>query len=109
MAKVKLNPLIEGISGRMGDLVFRLSSSGKTYVTRRPDMSNVKWSKAQQANRRRFQRADAYAKAALADAELRALYEERAANEDRHPYRVAHCDYLKGMDLLAERKPATEK
>ena len=48
MAKVTLSPLITGIKGRLGDMVFRVSQSGETFVTRSPDMSAVVWSRAQQ-------------------------------------------------------------
>jgi hypothetical protein len=33
-------------------------------------------------------------------AQVRAVYEERAAREHHQPYRVALSDYLKGKDLL---------
>ena len=75
MAKVELNPLFDGLSGSVGGLVFRRFSTGKTYVTRRPKKSNTEPSEAQKAHRLRFKEASAYAKAALADPDLRAHYE----------------------------------
>ena len=103
MAKVTLSPLITGIKGRLGDMVFRVSQSGETFVTRSPDMSRVEWSPAQQDHRRRFKAAIAYAKAAMADPDARAVYEKRAAAENRLPFRVAVSDYFKGVDLLSEK------
>jgi hypothetical protein len=47
-------------------------------VTKRPDMSNVEWSEAQQTQRPRFRQANEYAKAAMADPKVRAVYERRA-------------------------------
>ncbi|MGD8403020.1 MAG: hypothetical protein PVJ21_05130 [Anaerolineales bacterium] len=41
MAKVTLPAWITGIKGRVGDVVFRVSQSGETYITRSPDMSTV--------------------------------------------------------------------
>jgi hypothetical protein len=103
MAKVKLNAKIKEIKGMLGDVVFRVSPSGKIIVSKRPDMSNVKWSKAQKAQRQRFKQAAEYAKTALADPEVRAVYEKRAATEQRLPYRMALSDYFKGIDLLSKR------
>ena len=102
MPKVILNLTIKELRGAMQDFVYRTSPSGKVYLSKRPDMSRVKWSKAQKQSRRRFREASEYAHAALADPQLRAHYEERAATEKRVPYRVALSDYLKGMDLLSK-------
>ena len=38
----------------------------------------------------------------MADPELLAFYEKRAAKEGGFPYRVALSDYLNGNDLLSE-------
>jgi hypothetical protein len=100
MPKVILNSMIEELRGAMQDFVFRTSPNGKVYLSKRPDMSKVKWSKAQEASRQRFQEASKYAQAAMRDPQVRAVYEERAAREHRQPYRVALSDYLKGKDLL---------
>jgi hypothetical protein len=103
MAKVELNPMIKEFRGALGDIVFRVSPSGKTFISKRPDMSNVRWSKAQKDHRQRFKQATAYAKAAMADPNLRAVYEKRAVKEHRLPYRVALSDHLKGNDLLSKK------
>ena len=57
MAKIVLNPLIKEIRGKMGDVVFRVSSTGKQTIMKLPDMSGVKWSTAQEAHRQRFKQA----------------------------------------------------
>ena len=101
MAKVTLLPWITGIKGRLGDVVFRVSQSGETYVTRSPDMSAVEWSPAQQDHRQRFKAAIAYAKAAMADSHTRAVYEKQAAEKNRQPFQMAVSDYFKGIDLLS--------
>jgi hypothetical protein len=64
-------------------------------------MSKVEWSPAQQEYRQRFKQAIAYAKAAMADPDVRAVYEKQAAEQNRQPFRVAVSDYLKGVDLLS--------
>ncbi len=65
-----------------------------------PDMSKVKWSKAQKANRQRFAKAIAYARAAMADPEIRAHYEKLGKEANRQPFRVAVSDFCAGINLL---------
>ena len=103
MAEVILNPDIKEIRGTLDGVVYRVSPKGKTYISKRPDMTKVKWSKAQKRQRQRLAAANAYAQAAMADPQVRLSYEERAAEEQRQPYRVAMSDYFKGNDLLAKK------
>ena len=67
-----------------------------------PDMSKVKWSKAQKAHRQRFKRAVAYARAAMAEPKVRAVYEKMAAKNNKRPFDMAVSDYFKGNDLLSK-------
>ena len=103
MAKVKLNPMINSVSGTLGDFVFRVSPTGETIMSKRPDMSRVKWSQAQKAQRERFKQATEYARAAMAEPHVRAVYEQRAASERKRPYALAFSDYFKGNDLLLKK------
>lgn len=100
MAKVKLNPMFNQISGIVGDFVFRSTSSGETILSRRPDTSNTTWSDAQKAQRERFKQANEYAKAAMAEPRVRAHYQEQAASLNKRPYDLARSDYFKGLNLL---------
>lgn len=102
MAKVTLNPILMDIHGKSGDLVFRRSRKGDTYLIKRPDMSNVQWSEAQKAQRQRFKEATAYAKSAMAEPTVRAQYEQIASAQNRSPFFVAVSDYLKRNHLPAE-------
>ena len=68
-----------------------------------PDMSKVKWSKAQKAHRQRFKRAVAYARAAMAEPKVRAVYEKMAAKNNKRPFDMAVSDYFKGNDLLSNK------
>jgi hypothetical protein len=43
-----------------------------------------------------------YAKAAMADPEVRVVYEARAAQERRSAYNVARSDYWKDIDLMSQ-------
>ena len=111
MPKVRFAVLVEEIRGTMYDVVFKKSPKGNTIVTKKPDMSNVEWSQAQEDHRKLMSKANDYAHAAMADPKVRAKYEKRAAKENRQPYRVAVSDYYKGKDLFAKKTqaPPTKK
>jgi len=100
MTKVKLQPGIHSLWGRMGNLVFRRSRTGEAHLSIVPDMSRVKWSAAQQEHRQRFKQAVAYARAAMADTGVRARYEREASVKGKRPFDLAVSDYFKGRDLL---------
>jgi hypothetical protein len=87
----------------MGDVVFKRSPNGETIITKRPDMSKVKWSPTQKAHRKRFKQASAYAKAAMADPKIRAMYEKKAAKAHKRPRDLAISAYFKGKDLLSTK------
>src|SRR6476661_5540726 len=109
MPKVRFAALVEEIQGTLYDVVFKKSPTGKTIVTKKPDMSNVEWSQAQEDHRKRMAKANDYAHAAMADPKVRAKYEKRAAKENRQPYRVAVSDFYQGKDLLAKKTKAPSK
>ncbi len=102
MAKAKLNPLVELITGKVGNLVFRRAHTGKLSVICRADMSGVKWSPAQKAHRQRFREAVCYAKAVMKDPEIRPVYERMAAEKknNKRPFDMAVSDYFAGNDLV---------
>jgi hypothetical protein len=102
MPKVRFKDIVVEIQGTMFDVVFKKSPTGKTIVTKKPDMSGVKWSKAQKDHRKRMRQANKYAAAAMADPNVHAIYAEIAAKEHRQPYRVAVSDYYKGKNLLSK-------
>ena len=103
MAKIILNPIVQSAQGKMGNIVFRRSHTGEMCITKLPDMSNVQWSQAQQAHRLRFKRAVAYAKAAMAEPTVRAVYAETASQKNKRPFDMAVSDYFKGNDLLSKK------
>jgi hypothetical protein len=61
----------------------------------------VQWSEAQTAQRQRFREANAYARAAMVDPRVRALYEEKAKGQGKRPRDLAFSDYFQGIDLLS--------
>lgn len=96
--KVKLQPGLLALQGKMGDWTYR-RMYGKQTIMKTPDMSKVKWTKAQKANRARFAEALTYARQAMADPQVRAQYEERGAKDGRQPFRVAVSDFLAGKTV----------
>jgi hypothetical protein len=95
MAKIKLNPLFAGISGKVGNLVIKKSKNGGVIVAKSPDMARVKPSKAQLAQRKAFEKASEYAKSALADETRRAFYEALAEARKTTARALCIADYLK--------------
>lgn len=93
MTKAKLHPTLLGLSGAMGDMVFR-QRNGKTTVAIKPDTSNLEPSEAQIEHRDRFRDAVAYGKTVMADSDLRPLYEEVANERDVPIFAVTVADFL---------------
>jgi hypothetical protein len=103
MPKVKLASFIEEIHGTWNDMVFKKSPKGDMIITKKPDMSKVKWSKAQKANRKRMSVAITRTQVALADPQVRARYERKAKKLGRRAWNLALSDCLQGKDLRAKR------
>jgi hypothetical protein len=99
MVKVILQPGLKELRGKMGDWTYR-RMYGKQTIMKTPDMSRVKWSRAQKANRQRFKEAIRYAHQAMADPKVRAHYEKAGKKAGRQPFRVAVSDFLQGKNLL---------
>jgi hypothetical protein len=97
MAKARLNPILLELHGKVGDMVFRRTPRGGVSLIRKADMSNVKWSPAQQANRQRFREAAALARRALSDPAQRKKYEKMAAGTGRRVIDVAISDHLQKL------------
>jgi hypothetical protein len=99
MVKVRLHAPVKSMSGKTGFYTYRWTH-GKQTLMKTPDMSRVKWTRAQMANRERFRQAISYAKRAMADPTIRAHYETIADKDNRQAFRVAVSDFLAGNDLL---------
>ena len=100
--KVELNPTVDKYRGKLGKMTFRWMY-GKQTVMKTPNMSKVKWSKAQKANREHFAEAIAYARQAMADPKVRVQYEKRGKKAGRQPFRVAVSDFYAGKNLLEKK------
>jgi len=99
MPKVKLNPNVQEEHGSLEGVTFR-RMYGKQVIMKKPDMSKVKWSKAQKGHRQRFQQAIAYARAVLADPKIRARYARAAAKKGKRAFDLAVSDFFHGKNLL---------
>jgi len=100
--KVELNPTVDKYRGKLGKMTFRWMY-GKQTAMKTPDMSKVKWSKAQKANRARFREAIHYARQAMDDPNVRAYYEKAGKKAHRQPFRVAVSDFFEGKNLLENK------
>jgi hypothetical protein len=61
MARVKLNPILEGVRGQVGDLVFKRYGD-EVVISRKADPTGKPPSEAQLAHRERFREAALYGK-----------------------------------------------
>src|SRR5512141_850556 len=98
MVKLILQPGLLELRGKMGDWTYR-RMYGQQTIMKTPDMSKVKWSKAQKQHRERFREAILYAHQAMADPKVRAHYEKVGKKADRQPFRVAVSDFFEGKNL----------
>lgn len=93
MARIKNNSVTVGLSGAIGDLIFKQYSYG-TVASKRPDRSKVKLSKNQKAANQNFKHAVFYAKQVLRDPKLQKQYAAQV-KKGKSLYHAALADYLK--------------
>ena len=107
--KVKFNPFLKEVRGKIGNTVFRLCHTGEWQIAARPDMSRVKWSEKQKEHRRKFRDAVDYAKVCMMLPELRAYYLKMAHKQGTNrPYDEAVRDYFKGNNLMWDQNKRNE-
>jgi hypothetical protein len=94
MAVVRMNDLVEGLSGKVGNIIFR-TYRGKTYASSRP-RKRKKQSEQQRSNREKFKLATQYAKSMMNDPDMKAYY-KRIARQLALPnaYTAAITDYMR--------------
>ena len=92
MAKVRDNPITQGLSGKLGrSLFFRRLRNGTTLLCRVPDFSNREFSPEQLTHQSRFQKAAAYARVA---AKTYPIYAELAQQTQQPAYNIALSDWF---------------
>ena len=104
MTRVRLKGPVEEIRGTFYDVVFKRSPSGKTIMTKKPDMSGVEWSEAQWDQRKRFSLANEYVQAVKAEPKVWAAYQKRAKKQKKRARDLAFSDYCKGKNLLLKKQ-----
>lgn len=93
MAKVKLNPVMEQMRGKVGDLVFKRFQD-EVVIARKPGRSGRAPTPGQAAHRQRFRLAALYGKAVFADPIQRALYADAAKTRRKSAFALTVSDYL---------------
>lgn len=96
MARVKENVLINGLSGRLSNIIFKSYRHG-TVISKYPDMSKVKRTSSQKKQNSRFQEAVHYARSVPFNPELLKAYEKIAKRSGRTVYHVALADYMNDL------------
>ncbi len=91
MAKVQNNPVVRGISGGIGNMIFRQMPDGSTYISGKQDFSGRKFSQGQKDHQSRFRRAVFYAREA---ARSQPIYAQLAAGTVLSPYNIALSDWF---------------
>ena len=99
MAHLKNNSPLHGMSGRVGNLIFKYypqlnNGKGKQVVSKFPDMKGIKPSPLQKLRRDVFAEAVAYARSVKRDPEKRAAY-EKVLKPGQTVFNAALSSYLK--------------
>jgi hypothetical protein len=89
MAKIKKNSFLQGLSGSVGDMVFRQMPDGSTRVSAKPN-NKRRFNQEQKGYQDRFGLAVAYAR----EAKTGPVYAELARETGRSAYHLALSDCL---------------
>ena len=93
MAKVTLNPVVGGISGKSGGFVYR-QVDGETIVSQKADAKSRRPTAAQKSQRERFSGAMAYAKRVLSDPCQLEAYQALGRQLNRRADKLVTSDFL---------------
>jgi hypothetical protein len=99
MGESKNNLATEGLSGQVGNLVFRRrKADGKVFVSRQPSAFDGDPSVAQKAVQSKFQEAILYGKTAISDPNIKVLYEQKKT-AGQSAFNVAVADYFNAPNI----------
>jgi hypothetical protein len=101
MGEVKDNYVIQGTTGRIGKLVVYKTINGKTFATKYPDRSNIKYTKEQIGYRKIFAEAAKFASEIVSDPKKKAAY-------PRHGKTSVYHSALKDFMLKDKEKKIQE-
>src|SRR5690242_16588625 len=93
MAKINLNPALEAIHGKIGDLVFK-RFCGSEIVTRMPDRTGIVPSANQLAQMQKFRLAALYGTAVRTDPVSKQIYEDASVQKGIPAFALAVGDFL---------------
>jgi len=93
MAKVKLNPVLEGFRGKIGDLVFKRFGD-EVIVGQKPDLEGREPTPGQLAHQERFKLAVLYGRTAMANPATKALYESTAKAKGQQVFALTVADFF---------------
>jgi hypothetical protein len=100
MARSKSNIVIEGLSGKIGNLVFRRrKKDGKVFVSAAPSPHKVGPTEAKKKVNDKFQQAVMYGKSVVANPYLKSLYAQKASG-GQTAFNVAVADYLNAPTIV---------
>jgi len=109
MAIVKSNPIINGISGKLGDSIVFKQMRGKTFMCNLPPKPSTQ-SEPQKETRNRFRKASEWAKSILLDAEQKAYYQKKAHKlKLPNAYTAAIADYMRSAKVTAVNEYGDKK
>jgi len=92
MAKIKTNPVLEEIRGKIGDLVFKRFNH-EIIVTKSPTQSGEP-TETQLEQRERFRLATVYGKSVMADAATKTVYETKAKAKGQPVFALTVADFF---------------
>ena len=93
MAKVKLNPVLQRLRGKVGDLVFKRYNDG-VILASKPELTDNPPTAGQVAQRRQFKLATLYGRTVLADPVQKTVYEATAKAKGIPVFALAVGDFL---------------
>jgi len=93
MARVKVNPILEMIKGKVGDLVFK-QYGDEVIISRKADMSGRESTPEQLAAQNTFKQATLYGRMVQADPVKKAIYAEVAKEKGQPIFSLYVADYF---------------
>lgn len=93
MAKVRLNPILEQVRGKVGDLVFKRSGD-QVIISRKADLSEHQPTGPQLAAQERFRQAALYGKMVMVDPVTKQVYEEAAKTKGQPLFSLTIADFF---------------
>jgi hypothetical protein len=90
--KIKMDSIFDGLSGKVGNVVFYQTRTSKTMIRSMPTIKS-KPTQRQKSHHNRFSMASAYAKHVLENPEIQAFYQKNA-KPGMTAYNAAVADYL---------------